>query len=76
MEIVIFVVVIVAAVIIGICLGFLIARKTLKLSALGTVMIESDEHPENMYLIWNEELEDVLKYEIGLVRIKKFDSPN
>lgn len=76
MKVVIFVIVIVLAIILGICLGFFIARKTLKLSALGTVMVENEEHPENMYMVWNEELEDILKYEIGLVRIKKFNSPN
>lgn len=75
MEIVIFVVVIVLAIIIGIGLGILIARKTLKLSALGTVMIESEENPENMYIVWNEELKDVLSYEIGLIKIEKFSSP-
>ena len=60
----------------GIGTGLLIAKRSLKLSALGTVMIESEKNPENMYMVWNMELEDILKNKAGVVQIKKFDSPN
>lgn len=59
----------------GIVIGLLISRKTLNLSALGAVMLDKEE-PENMYMVWNMELEDVLKKKIGLVQIKTFDSRN
>lgn len=75
MSIVIFVIVLVVAFFIGIGIGILLARKSLRLSALGTVMIQDDEDHENMYIVWNDELEDILKYDIGIVRIKKFGSP-
>ena len=60
----------------GVFIGILVSKRSLKLSALGTVMIESDDNPENMYMVWNMELEDVLKKQMGLVQIKKFDSQN
>ena len=60
----------------GIGTGLLIVKRSLRLSALGTVMIESEKNPENMYMVWNMELDDILKNKAGVVQIKKFDSPN
>ena len=56
----------------GVVIGLIIAKRSLKLSALGTVMIESVENPENMYMVWNQELDDILKKDIGIVQIKTF----
>ena len=59
---------------IGIFIGMLIMRRLLRFQKLGTMMIESKDSPENMYMVWNLELDDILKYKSGLIQIKTFES--
>lgn len=59
---------------VGIFIGMLIMRRLLRFQKLGTMMIESKNSPENMYMVWNLELDDILKYKSGLIQIKTFES--
>lgn len=59
---------------IGVFIGMLIMRRLLRFPRLGTMMIESEDNPESMYMVWNLELDDILKHKSGVIQIKTFSS--
>lgn len=74
MSVVIVVLIGVLAFLVGACSAFIFARKSLRLVALGTLMFENEDNVENMYMAWDVELDEILKHDVALVRIKKWSS--
>ena len=64
----------VLAFVLGAVVAFIFARKSLRLAAIGTLMFEDEDNVSNMYMVWDVEQEDILKHDIALVRIRKWDS--